>query len=160
MIRIAGNTSSKYPAFTLAEIIVAIGIFVVVVAVVLPIGLSQLDRETNKSQIQEVVSEMRLMQQNSYNGLYDSSHGVAFRSDGYYTFAGNSLATATQSEFKPYKRTVSLYSSNFALLNNEVTFLKGKLETANFGSVSLKEGNAIHEISVTQLGIIDYKTVK
>jgi len=123
-----------YSGFTIFEIVVVLGILVALALVVLPISVKEVKSSQAKSIADQMTSYIFLQQQNAYTGKNNKSYGIAFNSDSYTVFVGNSLASAEDTLIVDYPADTT---SNILLSNGatELVFLRGYIHPSQYGNI-------------------------
>lgn len=83
---------NKIKGFTLVEIILVVSIFIILTAVLVPIGLGFYANQQLESNTQELIFNLRRAQEKSMSVEEDSSFGIYFEDDKYILFKGNSYS--------------------------------------------------------------------
>jgi len=155
MMNIYGNKKG----FTLLELIITLGVFVLVVSFTLAISgnaISDTDLDTKSS---ELVQALRLARVKAVSGLFDSNWGVYIDSseDSFTLFQGDSYASRDADFDFVTTLPTSLDFSTIDLTGggSGVVFLKNIGTVSSYGDVVLVGADGKTEtISVNSLGIV------
>lgn len=148
-----------YKAYTLVEAIFVIGIFASVAAFLLPFALSQISGSRINESANEMESLIYLYRQNAYTGQNQSSYGVAFASNGYTLFQGDSLATATETEAHALPNGVAITGINLTNSSTEVVFSSGSFRPDESGTVVMSDGTSSYQLLINTEGLVDLQTL-
>ncbi len=144
----------KIKAFTLVEILVVLGMFLGIIAIVLPIGIRELQFNKAQNSAFDIESALHLAQSNSFSGLESSKYGIAIYSDRYVFFQGDSLSTAiSQDEFRFYSG-VTMKNNTLNPATNEIIFDIGALKPNVNGYFDIGSNVDNYRININNIGLI------
>lgn len=142
----------KDKAFTLAEILLVIAIFAIIVTAATPLGLRQLNVSRAKSEALSMVSVINLAQNNANAGIGNSNWGVLFGSNSYTLYSGDVCcgANSTQYDFEngSYIESVSMTT------DSSVEFNVGSVTPNSYGSVTINENGLTKSVVINSEGLI------
>jgi type II secretory pathway pseudopilin PulG len=142
-----------YRAATLAEIVMVLGIFALMAAIAMPIGLSQLSRNNALQAARDLASNISVMQQNSYNWRNSGEYGVYLTTDEYTLYEGVDYGSSTWSD------TVSIRGAQVDQIDfngaQEVSFTLGSLLPNAAGSFRVSDDAVVYLVTVNSEGLIE-----
>lgn len=145
----------KIKAFTLVEILVVLGMFLGILAIVLPIGVRELQFNKAQNSAFDIESALQLAQSNSFSGLESSKYGIAIFSDRYVFFKGESLSAAvSQDEFR-FNNGVTMKNNNLTPSTNEIIFEVGLLKPNVTGYFDVGSSADNYRININKIGLIN-----
>jgi type II secretory pathway pseudopilin PulG len=148
--------TNKYLAMSLMETILVLGLFAVIATMAIPVGLNQLKRETSKSQASELLSNIFLMQQNSYSGKDSGEFGVFLEEDHYTLYEGPDYSNALWTFVVDFTDGATIDDFSLSGGGQEVHFSQNLLEPNVFGTVGI---NSIYQLSINTEGSLDLETL-
>jgi len=149
------NFKKKYKAFSLIEIVMVLALFATLAVVSLPIGLTQLKKDTTHSQASNLLSTIFVMQQNAYNGKSSGEFGIYFTANGYYIYEGVDYNNSSWSEYTDLEGATNVSVISFDNSSNEMHFTKGELLPNTFGNVIINNSNINYSVEVNKEGVLD-----
>mgnify|MGYP002075693369 CR=1 FL=1 len=141
--------------FTLIELLVVLGILLASSFILIPIAINQIQGSQTFSEIKILYSNIFTQQQNSFSGLKNSSYGIAFFTNKYELYTGESLATSTFREEYYFKNNIAITGINLTS-GTEITFPKGSVKPNEYGQINLSDGLETYQISINKEGLIEY----
>jgi Tfp pilus assembly protein FimT len=144
----------RLKAFTLLEVIVIIGAFLALTLIFLPIGIEQL--QTNKIDIvvKDIKSLIYNQSQKAFAFKESKSYGMAFFTDHYIVFSGDTLATADSQSRIDLSREISITNISFNDAGNELRFEKGGFRPHTYGSFQITTGDATYKLTINSEGLL------
>lgn len=146
------NTQHIYKGFSLAEMVLVIGIFALIAAAAMPLGLRQLNTTRAKSEAVSMVSIISLAQNNANAGIGDSNWGVFFETDSYTLYSGDTCCGTDATEYTfengSYIESVSLTT------DDSVEFVSESLKPNSYGDIVINENGITKTISINSEGLI------
>lgn len=149
------HKSIKLKAYSLIEIVVVLGIFFIMVAIALPLGIRELGVNKAQNSAFDIESALSLAQSNSYSNYKDSSYGVALFPDRYIVFNGLSLSTASNTDTFYLNYGVNITNINLNPDTTEIVFNKGELKANTNGFFDLGSYEDYYRISINSEGLIN-----
>lgn len=146
-------------AFTLMEIIVVIGLFVVIVGIVFPMSLRQISQNELSSTTQVLTSDIFTQQQKAHAGENDQSYGINFSGGSYEIYTGDSYVGATEKETMDIPSEFSITSISFSDSNNDLNFSKGEFFPDAAGFVRISDSTDTYDVVINSEGAIYYEKV-
>lgn len=146
--------ANKYKAFSLAEIIIVIGVFSLITVLVLPIGLGQLEQNSALYTARDIASGTFVIQQHANNGKDSGEFGVVYGVNSYTVYEGASLATAVWSDEVPITGGASISSVVLSGGGSEIHFTKGTLLPDKSGVIRVADGEMIYRVDINSEGLI------
>ena len=145
--------------FTLIEILVVIGIFVVIAAMAVPVFGNWQNRAGLNSAEAEIRQLIRQARARSLAGLDGSAHGVYLSVDsggGAVLYEGNSYASRTRDYDLVIELPATIYLST-TLIGNEINFSQGLGEPNTYGTMTIANSASgeTASIFVNELGVIE-----
>ena len=138
--------------FTLIELLVVLAIFIVLLAIILPMGIRLYQIELlNKTQAQ-LVWLLREARDNSVNQKNNSYFGVKILPEEMVLFRGDSYENrmVDEEEVSIYPNTINITGLEEIIFNPTTGF------TNTSGSILLSSSSASREIQINQIGTINY----
>jgi len=148
-----------FPAYTLLEVLVVIGILLAVTMFVFPISLNQVNENKAKNASSNLTSLIFNIQQDAYARKNNQSQGVVFQSGSIIIYQGESLATAVSQETIEVPDDIYISSINLTNEANEINFGAGNFKPNNYGSVNISESGSTYQITINSEGLIYYHEV-
>lgn len=148
------DLNNKYfSAVTLAEIVVVLGIFALMAAIAMPIGLSQLSSNNALQTARDLVSNISVMQQNAYNGRGTGEYGIVLFVDSYILYEGPDYLSALWSDSVQVTRAdMDLIDFNSG---NEIHFGLGTLFPTQDGHFRVGDDSQAYIVDINSEGMID-----
>ena len=147
---------AKNGGFTLIEILVAIGIFMVIAVMTVTMGMNSIGRSVVEEDRDLLVILLNDARANALANVNESRHGVHITSDGsqYTVFEGDDFATSDVSTHRDVERAESVTVSP---LGGEVGFdrLSGDAY-AGAGTVTLSQDALSLDININSIGRIEW----
>lgn len=141
-------------AFTLIEMLLVISIFGAVATLSLPFLISSpLDARLEKN-INEIKGSLMDQQSYAYSRNNNKKYGVAFSSNNYSVFTGDTLATAEDHVTYPLEKGVTISSIYLTGGTNEILFDIGNYQPAVTGGLNLTDGFKTYQIRITTEGLV------
>lgn len=147
--------ASIYKGFSLAEIIIVIGVFSLISVLVLPIGLGQLEKNSALYTARDTASATFVVQQYAYNGKASGEFGVVYGTTSYTLYEGPSFATAVWSDQVPITSGATIESVVLSGGGNEVHFSKGSLLPDKTGAIRVSDGDSTYRIDINSEGLME-----
>ncbi len=152
----AVNKKSLIKGFTLLEILVVMGIFVTIAAIAFPTTIGQLQ----KVKVEDVANNMSSLtfaqQQNALSGLNNKNYGIAFQTNRFILFTGNSLASAESTENIDLPNGMTISQINLSASATEITFTKGSFRPSQYGNINITDGSKVFTVLINKEGLINY----
>ncbi|RLC38579.1 hypothetical protein DRH27_01965 [Candidatus Falkowbacteria bacterium] len=155
------NKTINKNGFTLVELLIVMGIFVVIASVSIPLYSNWQPDSQIDTAFAEVIETLRLGRNRSESGLNNASHGVYFLvsesgEDSYVLYQGADYASRDVSLDREIILNNAL-SLTTSLDNANINFSKGLGEPSATGTVSIINNNTdeIKIISINSLGIVN-----
>jgi type II secretory pathway pseudopilin PulG len=144
---------SKYSAFSMAEMVLVLGLFSLLVVMMIPVGLGQIDRQRTNSKVDEVISDIFIQQQNAYNGKSSGEYGLYLSSGEYYLYEGVNYATADWVETRDLS---GAEIQNIALDDTgvEIHFAQNELIPSTYGTFDVVSSVSSYRVTVNQEGAL------
>lgn len=138
--------------FTLIELLVVLAIFLVLLAIVIPMGVGLYQIELLNQTQTQLVWLLREARDNAVNQKNNSYFGVKVLQEKLVLYRGDNYENRIVEEDEAYNYP------NIITMNgiDEVIFTPTTGFTNTQGSIFLKTSSASREIKINQLGIIDY----
>lgn len=146
-------------AYTLLELLVITGVFVVVAGLVFPISLNQVQGNEVKSAASNLSSLIFSIQQDAYSRKDNTSYGVVFEAHQLIIYTGENYLARTSDESIEITQDITISSINLANNGNEVHFPVGEFRPGNYGTIRLSQGNSSYDIVINSQGLIYYQKV-
>lgn len=138
--------------FTLAELLVVIGITLIVSAVSIPLYSYFQGFQTLESARENVLAQVQQARLRAVAGLSQSNHGLYFDNDSYTLYQGDSYASRDQGEDESYQLPDNIVFSGL----NEINFIQKTGVPSSEGILVLTNtvNNEIREINIRSNGLI------
>jgi Tfp pilus assembly protein FimT len=146
---------SKWNAFSTIEIVLILGLFAVIVSIFMPFTVKQLSLSKLESASKQMSSSIYLFQQYASSAKNDSSYGVAFSSNSYTLFEGDSISTASYTEVYDLPGDAYINEVNLTNSSSEVVFPKGEFKPDEYGYVRISDSKSTYRIILNKEGLID-----
>jgi hypothetical protein len=117
------------------------------------LSIQKVQENKLKNYVSELLTDIYFQQQESY--YKNSPKGVSFTSNGYTLFDGESLASATSSDYIDYPANISLSSISFDS-GNELYFPPGEFKPLNPGGLTFSDGFNSIDVFINKEGLIEY----
>lgn len=140
--------------FTLLELLIALGIFLLLAATVVPLTRGLFTTTQSDDATDTLVQALRTAQVRAQSGRNSSAHGVYFANSGYTLFQGGDYAGRDQS----YDRVVDFGAVMTLSFDggDEVVFAQGAGEPDTTGTVTLTHTESgTSTITIYSTGLID-----
>jgi type II secretory pathway pseudopilin PulG len=147
--------TSKYRGVTLIEIVLVLGIFAAVAAALLPFAISQISQSRVEEKAKNIKSYMDYYQRRALTSDNDSGYGISFSSTEVTYFAGDSLATATETYVEELGDGVEIDQINLSNSATEIVFAQGTTIPDEYGSIRMSDGTSTYQISINMEGFIE-----
>lgn len=139
-------------AYTLLEILLVIALLSVVASLTFPFALSQISDTSVQVAVEDVQSQLFATQVAGFAGDNGNSHGIAFFTDNYTVFEGDSLATATSTTNFEYDNNAQ------ALINldnggNEIVISKHSIIPSTFGTITFTNNSSTFTLEINEEGL-------
>lgn len=145
-------------ALTFVELIMTVGIFLILVAITLPMISSTLLRQQLAQADRQLVHVLRKAQSQASTQYKVSAWGVQLDSaEGeYILFSGDSYATRDPLNDIEYQLPSSVSFSSISLNGggSELVFTQAEGETEDYGTIELSRGDEVSTITVDALGYV------
>jgi prepilin-type N-terminal cleavage/methylation domain-containing protein len=145
----------KLKAYTLLELIVAMGIFTIISAVLIPFTVNFLKSNSAKSAATDLSSLIYSYQQESYGGNNSKSYGFKFSNTSYTLFVGSSFAAAESTEVINLPAGITISSLNLTGGATEMVFTSGSIKPSTNGTIRITDEFVTYEIQINQEGFIN-----
>lgn len=145
------NSSKRYHAITLVEMLVTLAIILIVATLTIGVSINQLSRGSQRDDTNLVYSSIALAQQNSISQLGDSGYGVLIEAHQITTFMGDDLATSPESSTLILSDTSTLSVSGA----NPIIFDPGQTAPRAISTVTVTGDVSGLDIVINSYGMID-----
>lgn len=145
---------NKIKAYSLLETLIVMAIFVIVVAVFLPLSLNQLRDNRADAAASEMASQLQKYQQRAYTNDGGTNYGISFGTDTYTLFLGDSLATASEITVTEIPSPTEIIQINLADSSSEVVFQQGSLMPSTAGTIKVSDGAYEYDMVINSQGLI------
>ncbi|MFH1769330.1 MAG: type II secretion system protein [Parcubacteria group bacterium] len=137
--------------FTFIEILIAMGIFAIIVALVLPIGINFLSSNDLSTEYDLFLALIRDTRTQAITNQYDSSHGLYIdaENENYVLFTGDSFAGRNQDLDREFPISPNITLSG----NDEIVFIRLTGATSS-SSFTLTDNNKSFTIRANETGNI------
>lgn len=138
--------------FTLVEVIVVVAIILIITTLTLPSYGKFINMNSIDTQVTEIRKSMRLAQEESEAGKYDSNHGIHFTTTSYTHYVGKDFNSRDQSKDDEYDLHNTLeFKQRF-----EINFTKGTGLPSATGTIIIENtsNGKQEEISINEEGLI------
>lgn len=144
---------SSKKGFTLFELFLVIGIMVILLSFLLPVGLNFYKNQQLASQSLELCQILRIAQQKSMSGDLDSSYGVYLTNQNYTLFKGNYYNDPDRSN--RYDQVFNIPEIIQLSGISEVVFSKNEGNPSVTGDIILTCDSDSKTININQIGRIN-----
>lgn len=146
----------NFPAITLFEVILVMGLMALIAAILIPISSQSLSRTNINSESEKLASSIWRVMQYAYTGKNASSHGISFQSNGYTIYEGASQASSTEQSFEQFPEGINISSISFGSGGNELSFNQNTIFPNTTGYVIITDGITSNRIEINSEGFINY----
>lgn len=145
----------KKKAFSLIEIVIVLAIFISIMAILIPYGLARFNITRVETVASDLSSKIYTYQQFAYTGKNGKNYGIAFETDKYIPFIGNSYATA-ESSFEI--NLPNLYTIDMSGVGaNEIVFNSGSFRPDEYGTIIITNPNGTdYIVEINAEGLVSY----
>ena len=141
--------------YTLIEVLVVIGLLLVITAVIMPLGVSILNRQDAKNSSENIKSLIFYYQQRAYSGDGDSDYIVKFNSSNVQFYKGSDTSTGVLDQTITLKSGVYIPSTNLTGGTNEILFTKNNLLPSSSGTITFTNEGISYLLSINQEGFME-----
>jgi len=147
---------NKLLGFSMVEMLVVIGIFVVLASFAYPLYSSWQLKTGLESSRSEVIEALRIARYRSQSGLNDSTHGVYFSlggNDSYIIYQGESHGERNDLYDLEY-----FFDSNINISTQivDINFIKSSGYSQATSTIYISDENDSTQVNINRLGIISY----
>jgi Tfp pilus assembly protein FimT len=147
---------TKLHGFSLFEVLVTLGVLLMLSGLVFPFTIQKVQQSKLENHASQLVSDIFFQQQESY--YKNSPRGIAFSSNGYTIYDGESLASSTESSYKAYPNNIQIHSVNF-FTGTEFNFPEGEFKPSSSGDLIITDGFNSIKIYINREGLIYYEII-
>jgi len=144
----------KYKAFSLLEVILIMGVFLVMTLIFLPVGINELQGNKIDNVVKEVRSLIYTQSQSAYTFKNNKDYGIAFFQDHYIVYTGSSLALAESQTRYDLSKEIKINEINFNNLGTELVFTKGSFRPSTYGSFKIINGGVGYQVTINSEGLL------
>ena len=145
---------NKISAYTLLETVIIIGVFSALALIFLPVSIEQIQSSKIESVVKDVQSLIYSQSQSAYAYKANKSYGIAFYSDHYIVFSGESLSEADSQTRYDLSSEIKINNINFNDSGTELRFAKGTFRPHTFGSLEISTSYSTFQITINTEGLI------
>jgi Tfp pilus assembly protein FimT len=140
-----------FPAYTLIELLIVIGVFTILIGIGLPVTIDFVRNYSLQSERNSVITLLEFARNQSLTNVNQSSHGLKINANEYATFSGTSYAARDPQYDLSYPKSNSVSISG----PSEIVFapLSGR---SNQSSYIISDGVKQFTVTVNQEGTIDW----
>jgi len=146
------NRSLK--AFSLLEVILIMGVFIIMTLIFLPVGINELQGNKIDNVVKELRSLIYTQSQSAYTFKNNKDYGLAFFQDHYIVFTGSSLAQAESETKYDLSGEIKINEINFNNLGSELIFTKGFFKPNTYGSFKVMSGGLAYQVTINSEGLL------
>lgn len=144
----------KISAYTLLEMIIIIGVFSALALIFLPVGIEQIQASKIENVVKDVQSLIYSQSQSAYTYKANKNYGIAFYSDHYIVFSGDSLSQADSQTRYDLSSEIKINHINFNDSGVELHFAKGTFRPHTFGSFEVSTSYSSYQITINTEGLV------
>lgn len=136
------------------EIVVILGLFFGIIAVILPVGIRELQVNRAQTSAFDIESALNLVQSNAYTGLNGKDYGIKLVADKYITYTGNDYINLESSDEFTLSLGVNISNINLVPVNTDINFNTGQLQANVSGSFDIGTSEQLYRVHITEQGLI------
>lgn len=144
----------KLCAYTLLEILVIIGVTTGLAMIFLPVGIEQIQINKIENVVKDVQSLIYSQSQSAYTYKANKSYGIAFYSNHYIVYSGDSLSQADSQTRYDLSSEIKINNLNFNDSGVELRFAKGTFRPHTFGSFEVSTSYSSYQITINTEGLV------
>jgi prepilin-type N-terminal cleavage/methylation domain-containing protein len=146
----------KAKAFTLIEILVVIGIFLMLSVSLVPYSIAQINKARVDSSAKLLMVKLYTQQQNSYSQTADLSYGIVFNDTSYTLYSGYATDNLLNTETLNLENGVRITTLQLQNPGNKIYFPFGTVKPDNYGVITVSDGSQSYKIEINQEGMVNY----
>lgn len=146
--------NKKLKAFSLLEIILIMGAFIIMTLIFLPIGINELQSSKVDNVVKDIRSQIYTQSQSAYTFKNNKDYGIALFQDHYIIFTGTTLAQAENQTRYDLSAEIKISEINLNTLGSEIVFVKGSFKPNAYGSFKIITGNVAYQITINSEGLL------
>ena len=143
-----------FKAFSLLEVILIMGVFVIMTLIFLPVGINELQGNKIDNVVKEIRSLIYTQSQSAYTFKNNKDYGIALFADHYIVYTGSSLSQADSQTRYDLSSEVKISNINFNNSGSEFVFLKGSFRPNAYGSFKVVSGSLSYQITINSEGLL------
>jgi hypothetical protein len=141
-------------AYSIMEIVIILGLFFGIIAVLLPVGVRELQVNRAQTAAFDIESALNLMQSNSYTGLDGKDYGIKLEADRYITYTGSDYINLETSDEFLLTLGVNISNINLIPVSTDINFDTGNLQANVSGSFDIGTSEQLYRVHITEQGLI------
>ena len=146
--------NKSYKAYSLMEIVIILGLFFGILAMILPVGVRELQVNRAQTSAFDIESALNLVQSNAYTGLNGKDYGIKLETDKYITYTGNDYISQESSDEFILNLSVNISNINLVPAITDINFNTGQLQANVSGSFDIGTPEQIYRVHITEQGLI------
>ncbi len=148
-------SKKNFKAYTLLELLVAMGVFTFLSLVLIPFTVNTLKSNSSRSVATDLSSILYSYQQEAYAGKDNKSYGFALNTNNYVLFVGTSLAAAESSDTTSLLPGVTISSMSLSGGGNQIVFSPGSVKPSKSGTIRITDEFVSYDVVINQEGFIN-----